>query len=65
MEDGELVNIHFVKSLMIAKGVRLSPRGFPLSKCMKNYEEKNYQQQSELLASLIEKHGYVEDVKNS
>ena len=68
VEDGELVNIQFRKvaydyeaELELAKSKRLP--------FIEMYEElrreDNYQGHNlELLASLIEKHGYVEDVKN-
>ena len=68
VEDGELVNIQFRKvsydyevELELAKS-----KGLPF---IEMYEElrrdDNYQGHNlELLASLIEKHGYVEDVKN-
>ena len=68
VEDGELVNILFCKvaydyeaELKLAKS-----KGLPF---IEMYEElrrdDNYQGHNlELLASLIEKHGYVEDVKN-
>lgn len=68
VEDGELVNIQFRKvaydyeaELELAKS-----KGLPF---VEMYEElrrdDNYQGHNlELLASLIEKHGYVEDVKN-
>lgn len=68
VEDGELLNIQFRKvaydyeaELELAKS-----KGLPF---IEMYEElrrdDNYQGHNlELLASLIEKHGYVEDVKN-
>ena len=68
VEDGELVNIQFRKvaydyeaELDLAKSKRL-----PFIEMYEEFRrEDNYQEHNlELLASLIEKHGYVEDVKN-
>lgn len=68
VEDGELVNILFRKvaydyeaELEFAKS-----KGFPFIEMYEELRrEDNYQRHNlELLASLIEKHRYVEDVKN-
>ena len=68
VEDGELVNIQFRKvaydyeaELELAKS-----KGLPFIEMYEELRrEDNYQGHNlELLASLIEKHGYVEDVKN-
>ena len=68
VEDGELVNILFRKvaydyeaELELAKS-----KGLPFIEMYEELRrEDNYQGHNlELLASLIEKHGYVEDVKN-
>ena len=68
VEDGELVNIQFRKvaydyeaELELAKS-----KGLPFIEMYEELRrEDNYQGHNlELLASLIEKHGYVEEVKN-
>ena len=68
VEDGELVNILFRKvaydyeaELELAKS-----KGLPFIEMYEELRrEDNYQGHNlELLASLIEKHGYVEDVKD-
>ena len=68
VEDGELLNIQFRKvaydyeaELELAKS-----KGLPFIEMYEELRrEDNYQGHNlELLASLIEKHGYVEDVKN-
>ena len=67
VEDGELLNIQFRKvaydyeaELELAKS-----KGLPLSKCMKNCVVTiTIRAQSGTISQLIEKHGYVEDVKN-
>ena len=68
VEDGELVNIQFRKvaydyeaELELAKS-----KGLPFIEMYEELRrEGNYRGHNlELLASLIEKHGYVEDVKN-
>ncbi|MDU2539301.1 MAG: metallophosphoesterase family protein, partial [Streptococcus mitis] len=68
VEDGELVNIQFRKvaydyeaELELAKS-----KGLPFIEMYEELRrEDNYQGHNlELLASLIEKHGYVEDVKD-
>ena len=68
IEDGELVNIQFRK-VAYAYEVELElakSQGLPFIEMYEELRrEDNYQGHNlELLASLIEKYGYVEDVKN-
>lgn len=67
VEDGELVNIQFRKvaydyeaELELAKSRASFIEMYEELRRDDNYQGHNL----ELLASLIEKHGYVEDVKN-